>query len=123
MLDGVGDFFGSCLHPRGHRRLDIGGETLEVEGLSRADAEGREFGADGFLFRSGRGELQGEVEILEEVGLHECLVDLREVDRRRGGRRGLLEVGRERLHLVAGLDLDHVRHVGRVEKLRAIARN
>lgn len=33
----------------------------------------------------------------------------------------MLEVGRKRLRLVAGLNLDHVRHVLRVEQLRAIA--
>jgi hypothetical protein len=38
-----------------------------------------------FFLGAGRRELQREVQVLEEVGLHHLLVDLREVDRRRAG--------------------------------------
>src|SRR6266849_4620534 len=72
--------------------------------------------------RPRRGELQGEVEILEEVRLHHLLVDLGEIDGRGRRWRGLLEEGRQWLHLVARLDLDYVRHIGRIEELRAIGR-
>ena len=41
---------------------------------------------------------------------------------RRGSRRRLLQIGRKRLHLVAGLNLFDVLHVGRVEQLGAISR-
>ena len=61
-----------------------------------------------FSFSAGRRELQREVEIFEEVALHQILVDLGEIDLRRGGRRRLAQIGGQRLHLVAGLDLLHV---------------
>ena len=76
-----------------------------------------------FSFACRRRELQREVEIVEEVRLHELLVDFREVDGWRGRRRRLLEVAGKRLHLVAGLDLLDVVEVVRVEKLGAISRH
>ena len=38
------------------------------------------------------------------------------------GGAGWLRIRRQWLHFVAGLDLDHVRHVRRIEELRAIGR-
>ena len=61
-----------------------------------------------FFVRLCGGELQCEVEIFKEVRLDHFLVDHREIDRWRGRRRRLLQIGRERLDFVAGLNLDHV---------------
>ena len=57
-------------------------KLVEVEGLAGADADLRELGANILLVRSGRGELQGEVETFEEIALHELLGDRGEVDER-----------------------------------------
>src|SRR5271157_4731817 len=63
--------------------------------LARADADARELGAD-LHFRGRRGcKLQREVEVLEQPGLHELLVDLRKVHCGSRGRRRLLQVGRQ----------------------------
>src|SRR6185437_2530758 len=93
---------------------------IEIESLSRSDAEASQFLTGRYFLGSGGSELERKIEIVEEVRLHELTVDLREVDGRRG--RGLLEKGREGLRFVTGLDLNHVRHVRRVEELGAIDR-
>ncbi|MOA34627.1 hypothetical protein D3C78_1560130 [compost metagenome] len=82
------------LHTLDHCGLLFGGEFLEVEVLAGANADTGQLRADRHFIRCGRGKLQRKTQILEEVGLHEVLVNLREVDRWRGRRRGLLEKSR-----------------------------
>ena len=83
-------------------------EVFEVKFLSRADPEAGQLRADFLLFRAGGSELQREAEVVKEAGLDHFLVNLGEVDGRSRLGRGLAQIVRERLHLVAGLDLDHV---------------
>ena len=49
--------------------------------------------------------------VIEELLLYQLCIGLGKVDGRRGDRGRLLQIGRQRLHLVAGLDLLNVRHV------------
>src|ERR1700733_927332 len=86
---------------------------FELEGLAGADTYGGEFGTDVFGFRIQRDELEGCVEILEEVVLDSGVVGGKKIDLRWGRRRGLLEKRGERLDLISILHLDHVRHVCR----------
>src|SRR5208283_5050528 len=111
------------LHAQANFEVVFEVEVFKVEFLSRADADAGKLRANLLFFRRGGSELQGEVEILEKVRLDRVLVNRREVDGWRRGRRGLMQIRRERLHVVAVLNLDHVRHVVRVEKLRAIDRH
>src|SRR6266852_1172750 len=110
----------AVIHAQPDFKLVLQRKILEVEGLARADADAGKLLANDTFFRPRRCELQREVEILEEVFLREFLVDLWEVDGRRGSRRRLFQIGGKRLHLVAGLDLLNIRHVCRIEKLRAV---
>src|SRR5439155_20769815 len=76
-----------------------------------------------FLGWDRRAELQDEVQDVEELrrGLLFCRRErLDEINGGCGRRCGLAEKRRERLHLVACLDLSHIVHVTRVEELRAI---
>ena len=94
-------------------------KRVKAEFLASTNTNAGEFGADFLFFRSGRRELQREIEILEEIRLHRVLRDRREINRRRGGRRGLMQIGRERLRLVTGLNFHHVRHVVGIKELGA----
>lgn len=85
--------------PEAHRHF-VFGEILEVKLFAGANADAREFRADGVFVRSRRGELQREVEIIKETAFDHVLVDFRKVDRGRGGRRRPVQVRRERLYLV-----------------------
>src|SRR5271169_2484152 len=96
-------------------------QALEAERLAWAYADLGELVAYFLLVRRRWRELQRKVEILEEVFLHEFLVDLWEGDGRRGRRRRLLQIGRKGLHLISGLDFNHVFHVARVEQLGPVA--
>ena len=98
-------------------------EILEVKLLVRTHADAGQLRSDFLFLRSRGSELESEVEIVEEVRLYHFLVDLWEIDLRRGGWSGLLEESRKRLSLVAGLDLFDVWHISRVEELGAVARN
>ena len=72
-------------------------KILELEGLARTDADTGEFGADVFALRVRRDELEGSVQILEEVRLDPRSSCWEEIDLRRGWRRGLLEERGKRL--------------------------
>jgi hypothetical protein len=85
------------------------------ERLARSNADGRKLGAYLLLVVFHGRELQREVEELEEVRLHELLVDFRKVDGRGGRRRRLLEIARQRLRLVARLHRLHAVEVVRTE--------
>ncbi|MNL10493.1 hypothetical protein D3C87_1312930 [compost metagenome] len=94
MIDCILDLRMPSLHALDHSGLLLGGELLEVEVLAGANAHTGQLRADRHFIRCGRGKLQGKAQVLEEVGLRQGLVELREVDRRRGRRRGLLEISR-----------------------------
>src|SRR4029077_18332472 len=100
-----------------HRGFLLGRQRIEIELLARADPESSQLLTGSYFLGSGGSELERKIEIVEEVRLHELTVDLREVDGRSRRGRGLLEKGRKGLRFVTGLDLDHVRHVRRVEEL------
>ncbi|MCY1541786.1 hypothetical protein D9M68_774890 [compost metagenome] len=93
ILDPILDLRMPNLHALDHRGLLLGRQILEVEVLAGTNTKTGQLRADRHFIRCGRVELQGKAQILEEVGLHEVLVDLQEVDRRCYGRRGLLEIG------------------------------
>src|SRR5438105_13705459 len=92
-------------------------EVFEVESLTRSDANAGEFGADLLVFRRWWDELEGSVQILVEVFLDSPSGSRDEIDLWRGRRRGLLQVGRERLRLVSRLHFHHVRHVPGIKEL------
>jgi hypothetical protein len=78
-------------------------------------------GTDLCLVRFRGRKLQRQVEVFEEVRLHELVVDFWKVDGRRARGRRPVQVSGKRLHLVAGLNLLHVVEVFGVEKLGAIS--
>src|SRR6266478_1932743 len=94
------NFLFAVLHPQPDFNLVGQRKVLEVKGLAGADADPGEFLANDALFRSTRRELESEVEVVEEILLHQLRIGLGKVDGRGGGRRGLLEIGRQGLHLM-----------------------
>src|SRR5439155_3486628 len=70
----------ASFHSFDHSCLLLRRERLEVELLSRANAKASELRPDLLLFRTGRSELQLEVEVIKEAGLGQFLVNLREID-------------------------------------------
>ncbi|MNP24345.1 hypothetical protein D3C76_1171010 [compost metagenome] len=94
MIDRVLDLRMPSLHALNHCGLLLGGQILEVEVLAGANAQAGQLRADRRFFRCSRGKLHHNAHIFEEIGLHQVLVDLRQVDRRRGRRRRLLEISR-----------------------------
>src|SRR4030095_4262367 len=90
---------------------------LEVKGLAGTNANRGESGPDLCVFRRRWDELEGKVEILEEVVLDPLAGGREESDRRRGRWRGLLEERGKRLPLVTRLHLLDVRHVPGIEEL------
>src|SRR5690606_35256303 len=63
----------AILHSGHDRGLLLGGETLEVGMFAGPDADTGEPGANRFLLRTWRRELQREAQVLEEVGLRQIL--------------------------------------------------
>ena len=63
------------LHAETDFELLLQREVLEVEGLARPDTNGRKLGPYRFLVLLRGRELQREIKVLEEVRLHEFLVD------------------------------------------------
>src|SRR6266496_5071301 len=92
-------------------------EILEVESLTRSNANAGESGADLLVFRRWWDELEGSVQILVEVFLDPRSSGRDEIDLRRGRQRGLLEERGERLRFVTRLHLFHVRHVFGIKEL------
>jgi hypothetical protein len=103
--------FEPFLHPQTDFKLVRDREVLEAEGFARPDTDAREFRTDRLIFWQRRCKLQDEVDVFEEVGLRQFLVDLREVNGRRSRRRRLVELSRKRLSFVTGLDLLHTVHI------------
>src|SRR5882757_7923894 len=96
-------------------------EVLERKGFARPDTDTGEFVANVLVLCGRRHELQGGVEILEEVRLDPSSSSWDKIDLRRGWRSGLLEVRGKRLRLVSRLHLHHVRHVSGIEELGPVA--
>src|SRR5437899_1044254 len=84
---------------------------------AKAAAGTGEFGANVFGLRIRRDVLEGSVQILEEVRFDPRSGGRKQVGLRRGGRCGLFQERRERLDLISGLNLLHVRHICRIEEL------
>jgi hypothetical protein len=72
----------AVFHPQSDFNLVRQRKILGVEGLSGADADARELGADFLFLRSGRRELQGKIEIFEEVLLYQLRIGLGKVNTR-----------------------------------------
>src|ERR1700737_727690 len=64
-------FFFSVFHAQPDLKLVGQRKILEFEGPAGADADAREFLANGAFLRSRRCKLQSEIEIFEEVLLHQ----------------------------------------------------
>src|SRR5207249_10259440 len=111
----------------GHALLDgcfhFRRELAGIEGLARADADLGETRHECFLGRDRRAELQVEVQDVEELqrGLFFCWRQRPdEINGRCGLGCRLAEKRRERLYLIASLDLPHIVDIRRIEELRAI---
>src|SRR5262249_39711491 len=68
---------------QGDLHLVLRREILEVEGLARSDPDARKLSAHFRLVCFRRRKLQREVEVFEEVRLHELHADVRKLDGRR----------------------------------------
>ena len=98
----------------GSRPCPRASRSLKLKRLARADADARELLADLLSPPAAAGaNCSAKSRYSKKFCLDEVLVELRKVDRRRGGRRRLASGRRKRLHLVAGLHLLHVVDVGR----------
>ena len=115
----------AVLHALNHRGLLLGERgSLKSKVLPATDADAwASFARIAFSSGPAGANCKAKSRYLKKPVLAISLSILGKFDRRRRGRRGLLEEGGERLHLVTGLHLDHVGHVRRVEKLRAVARH
>src|SRR5262249_27683326 len=114
--DGVEALF----HADGKFTLLRFGEFALIPRLSRRDTDRCQLRSNVFVLRILGSELQEESEILRELELERFFaIERRPFDRRSRSRCGLLQVSGKRLNDVSLLDLFHVRHVRRIEELRA----
>src|SRR5260370_9388708 len=81
----------ALLHGQQYGGFMFQGEILELKGLARPDADTGESGPDILVLRRQWNELEGYVEILEEVCLDLRIGGREEIDLRRSRRRGLFE--------------------------------
>src|SRR4029077_15997216 len=89
----IADLAFAFLHAEADLQLVLHREVLELHGLAWPDADARKLGADFLLVLLSGRKLQRKIEIVEEVPLHQLLIDLRKVDGWRGQRRRLVQVG------------------------------